>query len=114
MVRTLVDLMKENSFTLAKPRSRRYTARTITDADYADDIALLANTPTQAEYLLLILEQAAGGIGLHVNADKTEFMWFNQRGDISTLNGRSLKLVDKFTNRKLYQHATSEGMLSYR
>ena len=28
---------------------------------------------------------------------KTEFMSFNQRGDISTLNGRSLKLVDKFT-----------------
>ena len=26
-------------------RSRRYPAKTITDADYADDIALLANTP---------------------------------------------------------------------
>ena len=36
-------------------------------------------------------------IGLHVNADKTKFMCFNQRGDISTLNSSSLKLVDKFT-----------------
>ena len=44
LVRTSVDLMKENGFTLAKTRSRRYPARTITDADYADDIALLANT----------------------------------------------------------------------
>ena len=35
-----------------------------------------------------------GGIGLHVNADKTEYMCFNQRGDISTLNGGSLKLMD--------------------
>ena len=26
-----------------------------------------------------------------------EYMYFNQRGDISTLNGSSLKLVDKFT-----------------
>ena len=42
------------------------------------------------------LEQAAGGIGLHVNVDKTEYMGFNQKGDISTLNGGSLKLVDMF------------------
>ena len=28
---------------------------------------------------------------------KAEYMCFNQRGDISTLNGSSLKLVDKFT-----------------
>ena len=67
------------------------------DADYADDIVLLANTPTQVKTLLHSLEQVAAGIGLHVNAHKTEFMCFNQRGDILTLNGSSLKLVDKFT-----------------
>ena len=43
-------------------------------------------------------EQAAAGIGLHVKADKTEYMFLNQRGDIFTLNGSSLKLVDKFPN----------------
>ena len=43
------------------------------------------------------LEQEAGGIGLHVNEDKTEYMCFNQRGDISTLKGGPLKLVDKLT-----------------
>ena len=37
------------------------------------------------------------GIGLHVNAYKTEYMYFNQTGDISTLNDNSLKLVEKFT-----------------
>ena len=67
------------------------------DADDADDIALLANTPTLAETLLYSLERAATGIGLHVNTDKPEYMCFNQTGDISTLNGSSLKLVDKFT-----------------
>ena len=41
------------------------------DADYADDIALIANTPAQAESLLHSLDRAAGGISLHVNADKT-------------------------------------------
>ena len=40
----------------------------------------------------------AAGISLQVNAHKTEYMCFNQRGDISTLNVSSLKLMDKFTN----------------
>ena len=52
---------------------------------YAGDIALLANSPAQAESLQQSLERAAGGIGLHVNADKTEYMSFNQTGDIATL-----------------------------
>ena len=33
----------------------------------------------------------------YVNADKTECMCFNQRGDISILKGGPLKLADKFT-----------------
>ena len=70
---------------------------TITDADYADDIAILANTPDQAETLLHSLERSAAGIGLYVNAHKTEYMCYNQTGDISTLEGTPLKLVDKFT-----------------
>ena len=68
----------------------------MTDADYTDDIALLANIPAQAETLLHILERVASGISFHVNAHETEYMCFNQTGDISTLNGNSLKLVDKF------------------
>ena len=47
--------------------------------------------------LLHSLERAAAGIDLDVNAHKTEYMFFNQAGDISTLEGTSLKLVDKFT-----------------
>ena len=77
--------------------SIRYPAKTITDADYADDIALLANTPAQAKTLLHSLERAAAGIGLHVNEHKTEYMCFNQTGDIYTLNGSPLELVYKFT-----------------
>ena len=60
-------------------------------------IALVANAPAQAETLPYSLERAAAGIGLHVNAHKTEYMCFNQTGDISTLNGSTLKLVNKFT-----------------
>ena len=57
----------------------------------------MANAPAQAETLLHSLERAAAGISLHVNAHKTEYLSFNQRGNISTLNDSSLKLVNKFT-----------------
>ena len=96
VLRTSFGKMKENGFKLTKERSRRYPAPTITDADNADDIALLANAPAQAETLPHSLERAAG-IGLYINAHKTEYKCFNLRGDISTLNGSSLKLVNKFT-----------------
>ena len=39
------------------------------EVDYADDIALLANTPAQGKSLLHGLEGASAGRGLHVNAD---------------------------------------------
>ena len=42
VIRTSIDLMKENDFKLSKKRSRSYPAQTITDADYIDGIALLA------------------------------------------------------------------------
>ena len=58
---------------------------------------MLANVPNLAETLLHSLERASVGIGLHDNAHKTEYKCFNQTGDISTQNGSSLKLVDKFT-----------------
>ena len=81
--------IEENGFQLTKKRSRRYSAKTITDADYADDIAILTNAPTQARTLLHSLERAAAGIGHHVNPHKTEYMCFNQASNTFTL--------DKFT-----------------
>ena len=53
LLRTSID--KENDFELTKKRSRKYPAKTITDADYADDKAILVNAPTQAKILLHIL-----------------------------------------------------------
>ena len=97
VLRTSIDKIRENGFDLTKKRCRRYPAKTITDADYADDIVILANTPDQVETLPHSLERAAAGIGLYVNAHKTEYMCYNQTGDISTLDGTPFKLVDKFT-----------------
>ena len=86
--------MKDNGFKLAKERSRSYPAETTMDVVYADDIVLLANITAQAETLLDCLKGAAACIGFHVNADKTEYMYFNQRGDFSTLNGSSLNRME--------------------
>ena len=122
VLRMSIDKMKDNSFKLTNERSRRYPAQTIMDAGYADDIALLANTPAQAETLLHSLERAAAGIGLHINAHKTEYACINQRGDISTLNGSFLKTSRQvhlprkqcLINQDRYQHATSKGMDNFR
>ena len=56
---TMKNLIRE------KKRNRQYLVETITD------LALLANSPAQTESLLQSLEQAARGIGLHVNIYKT-------------------------------------------
>ena len=97
VLRTSIDLMKENDLTLKKARSRWYPAQTITDADYVDDSAA-GNYTHPGRIPLHSLEKAVSGIGLHVNADKTKYVCFNQNQtrDISTLTGSSLKLVDKF------------------
>ena len=84
MQKMFIDWMKENGFKLVNERSRRYPTQTIMDSGYTDDIALQANTPAQAESLLHSLEQAAGGIGLHVNADIMEYKYFNQMWHLHT------------------------------
>ena len=52
VLRTSIDNIKQNSFELTKKRSRRYPAKKkkkITNADYAHDIAILANTPKPSQ-----------------------------------------------------------------
>ena len=82
-LRTSIYKIRKNGFELTKKKSRKYPAKTITDADYADAIAIQANTPNQAETLLHNLERAA--------------MCYSQTGAISTQNGTFMKLADKFT-----------------
>ena len=56
VLRTSIDLIKEKGFTLKKGKKQTISRKTTTDADYADNIALLA----QAESLRHSLEQVAG------------------------------------------------------
>ena len=47
-----IDLIKENSFTLKKARSKQYPTETMTDADYTENLELFTNTPAQTESLM--------------------------------------------------------------
>ena len=96
-LQTSIDFIKENGLTLNKARNRQYPVETLTDSDYADDPELLANTPAQAESLLHSLERAARSIEFYVNTNKTKYMCLRLKGSISTLSGKPLKLVDKFS-----------------
>ena len=51
-----IDSMKDNGFT----SWQRKEVEIIMDVDYANDIALLANTPAKAKTLQYSLERAAG------------------------------------------------------
>ena len=85
MLRTSVDLHKNLGLTLSQAQSRRHLAVKITDADYADDLALFADKIGDVEKLLHSLEAAAAEISLHVNA---EFMCYNQDGLITCAQPR--------------------------
>ena len=47
----------------------------MTGVDKADGRKLFANTPTQVEFSLFSLKQTSRGIGIYVNANKTEFIF---------------------------------------
>ena len=93
-------------------------------ADFADDIAHVANTIIQTESLLPRLEQATDSNGYHVSPYKMENMSFNQKGNIFKINGGSLKLADKLNcsassassieNYIKKKQQLNEGMYCYR
>ena len=78
--------MHENSFTKAKKKKKKIKKKysrkqtiPIKFADYAYDVVFFGNTPAQAKSLHNSLKQAARGIGLYMNADKPELMYFSSR-----------------------------------
>ena len=89
---------EELGFTLQPRRSRRHPAITITDLDFADDIALLSDEIEGAQNLLRRVEEEASKTGLKANGKKTTVMTFNQEIDpkICTIDGTVLEVVDDF------------------
>ena len=95
---TLED--KDFGFTLQHRRSRRHPAVKVTDADFADDLALITDSVAVAQKFLESLELAANSVGLHLNEGKTKYMGNNIREDdaqsITAASGKSIEKVDDF------------------
>ena len=72
----------------------------MTNADYADDLVVLANTPAQVEPLLHNQWHPTERIGCYVNAphqkNPTDFVCFKWKEAGSISRGKSLKLEDQF------------------
>ena len=68
----------------------------ITDTDYAYDSAITSDKVKDANIILRKIEEVAAEIGLHVNADKTEYISLNQNNNngIKSLKG---KIINKYT-----------------
>ena len=92
VLRIALDENKELGLTLTKQKSRRYPGKKITDADYADDLAVLADTLKDVTTLLHNIEKVAKQIGLYLNADKTEFICENQDASASTEHDVNIRL----------------------
>ena len=58
-------------------RSRRHTAKSLNDLDFADDIALPESSTSQAQAQLSKTAEAAADFGLVISAPKTEYVTVN-------------------------------------
>ena len=83
MRKTFAGRKKELGLTLHKQRSRRNPAVTVTDLDFADDLALLMEEMEQAQEVLNKLESEAERVGLYCNAKNTVCQTFNHDSPIS-------------------------------
>lgn len=69
----------------------------LTDLDYADDLAIIADKVQNAEDFLHALEEVAACVGLHYNETKTEFISTTPNTSVSTFSGKILKHIKDCT-----------------
>lgn len=73
VLRTSPDIHNKLELTLSKQRSCRYPdKRKITNADYAEDQALIVGAVSNTMKLLHSIEKAAQNVGLYVNTQRDQ------------------------------------------
>ena len=89
---------EELGFTLAPRKSRRHPKEALTDLDFADDIALLSDAVSQAQELLLRVEEECAYVGLGLNGPKTKYLKYNidDSTPLRTSDGTVLECKDDF------------------
>ena len=109
---TFAGRERDLGFKLYRERSRRVPAVTVTDLDFADDLALLTEEMEQAQEILLRLENEAEKVGLMCNAKKTEIQVFNHDTPVSiqAKNGETLKVVENFKYLGAWTHSSASDI----
>ena len=87
----------EAGFTITPARSRRVKALKVTDTEFADDIALIADSIKDVQNMLRDVETAAAQVGLRMNESKTKYMTANISGDEPVL-AKSGDMIEKVEN----------------
>ena len=59
-------------------KSKRHPPITVSDLDFADDIALILGHIDEAQSLLLLVENSVANVGLHLNTVKSQAILYNQ------------------------------------
>lgn len=97
-LRQAIGNHEDLGFTITPRRSMRVGSVTLTDLDFADDIALLWDDITGARSLLLRVETEGNKVDLHLNAKKTEYVTYNiaDHEILKTIEGAPLKQVCDF------------------
>ena len=102
VLRKSLDINNENGLQLHPRKSSRNPSVHLTDADFADDIALICKSIESAQILLNSLENAANCVGLYLNDTKTEFISYLKNNNsidniiIKTVKGYILKRVEDY------------------
>ena len=95
-LRTAID--DREGLTLTRRRSARHPASHLSDLDYADDIALFADTTQEAELLLYKMKSASKSTGLFLNPSKTKYIHINPSADdsVHSSDGSQIEKVEDF------------------
>ena len=96
-LRTSLDNNNTLGLLIKKRHGSRQPAQYLTDLDFADDLAITAESVSNAESLLQSLEEAASAVGLICNETKTEFITTSATPPpLKARSGRLIKRVEDF------------------
>ena len=110
-----VDKINTKGYELEPRQGSRHLAKYLTDADFADDIALISQSLANAQDLLQSLEEASNCVGLYLNETKAEYMNkcnSNANSGIRTLQQTLLKLVDDYKYLKSHISSSLEDLIT--
>ena len=86
-------------FTISPRKSKRQSTVTLTDLDFADDIALLSDKIEQAQIILSRVQRECQKVALALNAKKTKYITYNidtEGSALKTNDGTELEKVEDF------------------